>query len=91
MEGGVPGLLLFLAVLVCFAVHAVRLFRRAELPLWQRMLPVPVLSILVMEMTECLSHFSFGHVPMTFFWFFIGCTAAVGHSLKSPAAKGTGG
>lgn len=38
-------------------------------------------------MAECLTHFSFGHPPMTLFWFFLGATITVSKSLgKAPKA-----
>lgn len=81
MEGGIPALLLFLTILGYFFYHTIRLWKRWKLPLWQRMLPLPALSILLLECAECLSHFSYGHPPMTLLWFFMGCTVAVSKSL----------
>ncbi len=90
LEGGLPALLLFLALLISFLPHAWTLWKTEELPLWQRMLPLPVLAILLQEMAECLAHFSFGHPPVTVFWFFMGCTVAVSKTLreKKNAAPG---
>ena len=88
MEGGIVGLALYLGVLGYFFFHAYRLWKRWELPLWQRALPVPVLAILVMEMAECLTHFGTGHVPMTVMYFFMGCTVAVSRGLRRPADSG---
>lgn len=87
LEGGIPGLLLYLIMLVYFLFHACRLWKRWYLPLWQRILPLPVLSILLLEMAECLSHFSFGHPPMTIFWFFLGCTVAISKTIKDTESK----
>ena len=88
MEGGIPGLLLFLALLGYFLYHAVRLWRCPDLPLWQHVLPLPALSVLLLDTAECLSHFAFGHPPMTLLYFFMGCTVAVSLSLKNRPAEG---
>ncbi len=82
LEGGIPGLIIFLVLLGYFVCHAIRLWIQWELPLWQRVLPMPVLALLLMEMAECLTHFAFGHPPMTIMYFFMGCTVAVSLSLK---------
>lgn len=81
LEGGLPGLFLYLALSVYFFIQACSLWKR-NLSLWQWMLPLPVLAILLMEMAECLTHFSFGHPPVTIFWFFMGCTVAVSKTVK---------
>ena len=87
LEGGIPSLLLYLSMLIYFFYHTCRLWKRWRLPLWQRMLPLPVLSVCLLEMAECLSHFSYGHPPMTVFWFFLGCTVAVSKSIKDTESK----
>lgn len=79
-------MLLFLGLLLYFFLHACRLWRRGWLPLWQQMLPVPVLAILLQEMAECLTHFSFGHPPMTVFYFFMGCTVVVSKKILAEEA-----
>ncbi len=89
MEGGIPGLALFLALLSYFLFHTIRLWAHWDLPLWQRILPMPVLSLLLMEMAECLTHFAFGHPPMTLMYFFMGCTVATSLSLKKKSADDT--
>ncbi len=80
-EGGIPGLGLYLVLLGYFFFHACRLWKRWWLPLWQRTLPIPVVAVLLMEMAECLTHFAFGHVPMTVLYFFMGATVAVSRSV----------
>ena len=91
LEGGIPGLLLFLALVFCGVFHAFRLWSQKGIPFWQRLLPLPMFTILLWEMAECVSHFSYGHPPMTLLWFFMGCTVAASKSLKglktSPAAE----
>ncbi len=82
MEGGIPALLLYFSILIYFFYHTCRLWKHWHLPLWQRMLPLPVLSVFLLEMAECLSHFSYGHPPMTIFWFFLGCTVAVSKTIR---------
>lgn len=81
LEGGLPALLLFLSLVFYGILHAFRLLNRTGIPFWQRLLPLPMLSILLWEMVECVSHFSYGHPPMTLFWFFLGATIAVSKSL----------
>ncbi len=90
LEGGIPGLLLFLAILVYFLRHAWTLWGKRNLPFWQRVLPLPVLAILLQEMAECLTHFSFGHPPVTVFWFFMGCTVAVSKSVRKNEERPSG-
>ncbi|MBQ6383186.1 MAG: O-antigen ligase family protein [Clostridia bacterium] len=91
MEGGIPALLLFLGLLLVFFIHACRLWTRRGLLLWQRILPLPVLAILFQEMAECLTHFSFGHPPITVFYFLMGCTVAVSRKILSEEAGKTAG
>ena len=81
LEGGIPALLLYLFFVFYCTSHALRLWNRRSIPFWQRMLPLPVFSILLWEMAECLTHFSYGHPPMTLFWFFLGATITVSKSL----------
>ena len=57
----------------------------------QRILPLPVLAILFQEMAECLTHFSFGHPPITVFYFLMGCTVAVSRKILSEEAGKTAG
>ena len=84
-EGGVPALFLFLVIILYHIYHAFRLWNRNGIPFWQRILPLPVFAILLWEMAECLTHFSYGHPPMTLFWFFLGATITVSKSLgKAP-------
>ena len=89
MEGGIPGLALFIALLGYFLFHTIRLWAHWDLPLWQRILPMPVLSVLLLDMAECLTHFAFGHPPMTLMYFFMGCTVATSLSLKKKSADNT--
>jgi hypothetical protein len=87
MEGGLVGLGLLLGLIGYFLYHTAQLWRRWKLPLWQRALPIPALAILLMEMAECLTHFSYGHVPMTILYFFIGCSVAMSLGLKKNEAE----
>ena len=88
LEGGLPALLLFLSLVFYGTYHAFRLWNRRCIPFWQRVLPLPVFSILLWEMAECLTHFSYGHPPMTLFWFFLGATITVSKSLgKAPKSS----
>ncbi len=80
MEGGIPGIALYLGLIGYFLFHACRLWRNGTRPLWQRALPVPALAVLLMEMVECLTYFGTGHLPMTVLYFFIGATVAVSTS-----------
>ena len=85
LEGGIPALLLYLSLVFYGAFHAFRLWNRRGVPFWQRILPLPVFAVFLWEMAECLTHFSFGHPPMTLFWFFLGATITVSKSLgKAP-------
>ena len=87
MEGGFVGLALYLGLMIYFLYHACQLWKRWELPLWQRALPLPVLALLAMEMVECLTHFAYGHVPMTALYFFIGSTVAVSREIGKKTGK----
>lgn len=85
LEGGLPALLLFLALILYGSFHAFRLWNRRGIPFWQRLLPLPIYTVLLWEMAECVSHFSYGHPPMTLLWFFLGATITVSKSLgKAP-------
>ena len=87
MEGGIPGIGLFLGLLAYFFFHACRLWMKWDLPMWKRALPLPVLAVMMMEMVDCLTHFAYGHVPMTVLYFFMGSTVAVSRSLQGAIEK----
>ena len=88
IEGGIIALSLYLSFIVYGIFHTFRLWNQKNIPFWQRLLPLPVFSIFLWEMAECVSHFSFGHPPMTLFWFFLGATITVSKSLeKYPKAS----
>ena len=85
LEGGLPALFLYLALIIYGLFHAFRIWRQIGIPFWKQLLPLPVFAILLWEMAECLSHFSYGHPPMTLFWFFLGATITMSKSLRKPS------
>lgn len=88
LEGGFPSLLLFFSLILFGIFHSFKLWNRRGVPFWQHMLPIPMFAILLWEIVECVSHFSFGHPPMTLLWFFLGATITVTKSLeKTPKAN----
>ena len=76
LESGIVGLALFLAGIVYFAVCAVKLIRRREAPMWQKMLCVPVFAVLIEELDECMAMFSRGYLTMMILYLFMGMAAA---------------
>ncbi len=89
-ESGVLGFALFAAFLVFFLIRAFRLIREDSLPLWQRFLPAPALSILVMDLMDCLTLFANGHPPMTLLWLFMGATIGTGGRFLRPTSARQG-
>lgn len=82
MEGGIPGIVMYLGLYGYFFFHALCLWRRWDLPLWKRSMPILVLAVMLMEMVDCLTHFAYGHVPMTVLYFFMGATVAMSRDLE---------
>ena len=55
---GIPGALLLAAFLVVFFRAAWRVMLRHRLSLWQRIVPVPVLYVMLCEMVDCFTRLS---------------------------------
>ncbi len=85
LENGLPSLFLLIALFSYGIGFSLRIWKRNNASFWMRVLPLPMVSILLWETVECLSHFSYGHPPMTLLWFFLGATITVSKSLgKAP-------
>lgn len=73
---GVPGFLLLAAFLVIFLLAARRVMLRHALPLWERLLPVPVLYVMLCEMVDCFTRLSAMSPLLLFACLFAGLTLA---------------
>ena len=78
MQTGIPGFLLWLLGIVLFLMHAFRLMKNRNLPMWQRVIALPAVACLVGELAECSACTEFGYPPMTILYLFIGLTIAIG-------------
>lgn len=85
LENGIPGLLCYLAFAGYVIFHGLRLFKNKDLPMWQRTIPIVLLSILLSELVECTTHINMGHYPMTMFYLFSGL--AVAFSKEADASR----
>lgn len=74
---GLPGFLLLAAFLVIFLLAAWRVLMKHDLPLWQRLVPIPTLYVLLCEMVDCFTRLSEGAPMLLFGCFFAGLTLAV--------------
>ena len=76
-ESGIPGFLLFLAFFVIFAWNAIGLVRNRDLPLWQRLLPLPAALCWLADMVDVAGYCNYGKPPMTILYLFTGLTIAI--------------
>ncbi len=84
---GVPGLLLLAAMLLVFARAALRVMLRHPLPLWQRLLPVPVWYVLLCDAVDCFTLFDSFSPMLLFACFFAGWTLVTDRKSVRNAAK----
>lgn len=64
LESGIPGVLLLLAFWGYTAKRAFALIRMSNIPIWQKLLPVLVASIIVGDMAECSTWLKATQCPM---------------------------
>ena len=64
LENGIPGLLLFLAFIGYTLIHAIRVIRDSEQPLWIRLLPAVPVSLWVGDLAENFTWLRSGQGPM---------------------------
>ena len=84
LESGIPGLLLYLAFLVSMGIRTFRVVRRAELPLWLRMLAAVPVSILAGEPVECLTWLRAVQAPMvTVYYLTLGVLNVYGRKTEN--------
>lgn len=76
-ESGIPGFLLFAAFFIIFSWNAVCLIRNRDLPLWQRLMPIPALLCWLADMVDCTGYCNWGKPPMTILYLFTGLTIAI--------------
>ena len=76
-ESGFPGLIAFAAFFGIFAWNAFRLIRNRNLPLWQRLIPMPALLCWLADMIDCTGYCNWGKPPMTILYLFTGLTIAI--------------
>lgn len=74
---GLPGFVLLMSLLAAFLLAARRVLLRHALPMWQRLLPVPVLYVLVCDTVDCFTRLAEGAPMLLFACFFAGMTMAV--------------
>ncbi len=76
-ESGIPGFLLFLAFFAIFVWNAAGLVRNRDLPLWQRLLPLPAALCWLADMVDVAGYCNYGKPPMTLLYLFTGLTIAI--------------
>lgn len=74
---GIPGFVMMAAAVICFLLAARRVLLVHDLPLWQRMTPVPVLYVLLCETVDCFTLLSARSPMLLFACFFAGVTMAL--------------
>ena len=84
---GLPGLVLLGAFLVCFLRAAWRVMVRHDLPGWQRLLPVPVLYMMLCEMVDCFTRLSEDSPLLLFACLFAGMTLAADAAARRGAQQ----
>ena len=73
---GLPGFVLAMAFVALLVRAAWRVFFAAGIPLWRRMLPVPVIVLLISELLECQTRIGRVDHLMMIFYLFAGMTFA---------------
>ena len=81
-ESGIPGFLLFVSFFGIFAVNAVRLILNRNLPLWQRLIPLPALLCWLADMVDCSGYCNWGKPPMTLLYLFTGLTVVLARAAR---------
>ena len=71
VESGIPGLLLVLSFIIYIIINAVRAITNPELPLWIRLLPAIIASLLVADLVECFLWLRASYAPMTTVFFIV--------------------
>lgn len=64
LESGIPGLLLFLSFIIYTIVHAIKVIRTPDLPLWIRLLPALPISLWVGDIAETFTWLRSSQCPM---------------------------
>lgn len=82
---GLPGFGLLAALIVLFLLSARRVLFRHNLPLWQRLAPVPTLYVLLCDMVDCFTRLSEGSPMLLYACFFAGLTMAADHQARRRA------
>ena len=82
---GLPGFGLLAALIVCFLISAWRVLLKYDLPLWQRLVPVPTLYVLLCDTVDCFTRLSEGSPMLLFACFFAGLTMACDHRARRRA------
>lgn len=76
-ESGFPGFLLFVVFFAIFVWNAAGLVRNRDLPLWQRLLPLPAAMCWLADMVDVAGYCNYGKPPMTLLYLFTGLTIAI--------------
>lgn len=82
---GLPGLVLLAAFLVVFLRSAWRVMARHALPVWQRLVPVPVLFVLLCETVDCFTRLSEDSPLLLFACLFAGLTLEIDRRARREA------
>lgn len=75
---GIPGLLLLLSALGIFLRQTIRLLRASQTP-WMRLLPMPVIYLLVCELADCFTMLSTGSPMLYWLCLLMGAVDALAH------------
>lgn len=74
---GLPGFLLLLAFMMIFLLAARRVLMKHQLPLWQRLVPVPALYVMICETVDCFTRLSEGSPMLLYGCLFAGLTLVI--------------
>lgn len=83
LENGLPGFLLYLAFFLIFVWHAIYLLWKKDLPVWQRLLPLPTAACWIGDMMDCTAYVNFGKPSTSILFVFTGLTIAVSLQIKN--------
>ena len=91
LESGIPGLLFYITFTLLMGIRTFRVIRRADLPLWLRLLAAVPISILAGEPVECLTWLRSVQLPVvTIYYLTLGILSVYGRKEKESLEKPNG-
>lgn len=82
LEDGLPGLFLYISILLIFVKRSVQLLINRTTPIWIRMMPLPVIACLIGEIVDNTTHVNSDSPQMTIMYLFMGMTIVYSSMIK---------